>query len=120
MIMRILSLLFLIFFISSFHPAKQDQLFKTNLRLTVIDDLGNVVKGAKVTLYNNKEDYQKEKNPVAGPEYTDEKGRVKFKKLQPRSYYILATYKDKSNAWGGVKTQKLIEGKTNRFNTVIE
>lgn len=94
-------------------------LLPTSLKITVIDNLGNVVVGATVTLYASKDDYLSETNPLFSSEYTDKKGQVVFKKLKPRPYYIHAIKGEKSNNGEGVRTDKLKEGRINKVNTVI-
>ncbi len=92
----------------------------TSLSITVIDNLGNFVEGATVTIYETEEDYRNSVNPAAEPQLTDKKGRVKFKNLKSVSYYIHAIHNDKTNIGEGVQTAPLTEGKLNKVNTVIE
>jgi len=102
-------------------PMKsQAQVVKTNLRVTVIDGTGSVVKGAEVQLYSSDADYRKEQNPVTEKVKTDEKGIVIFKDLKPRVYYVLATKGNMNNWDTGQQTDKLKEKKTNRINIIIE
>lgn len=62
------------FMFFQFTPKSEDaQLFKTNLRIVIQDDLGNIQEGATVTLYGNKDDYRKSENPVADAQVTDKK-----------------------------------------------
>lgn len=96
------------------------QILKTQLRLVILDELGNTVEGANVTLYNNDEDYRQEQNPVMKTEATDSKGRVKFTGLEPKVYYIHAVKGDKDNAGAGVQTDTLQEGRINKVNIIIE
>ena len=96
------------------------QLLKTSLRLTILDELGNPVEGAKVTLYNNQEDYRQEKNPVSETQSTDKKGRVKFLGLEPKVYFVDAKKGDMSNAGGGAQTDTLQENRINKSNIIIE
>ncbi len=103
----------------SFAPSDKISFLPTNLQVTVIDRLGNVVKGATVTLYTNEDDYRNNENPVATG-LTDEKGRVVLKELEPISYLIDARKGDENNNGEGVKTAPLEEGKKNKVNTVIE
>ena len=98
----------------------QPKLLPTTLKITVIDNLGNVVKGAEVTIYRNEDNYRDSENPVQPQKFTDEKGRVTFKKLAPVSYFIDARKGDQNNDGQGVQTGKLKEGKVNKVNTVIE
>mgnify|MGYP001799500044 CR=1 FL=1 len=98
----------------------QPRLLPTTLKITVIDHLGNVVKGAEVSIYRTEDNYRDNTNPVQEKKITDEKGRVTFKKLAPVSYFIDARKGDANNDGEGVRTGKLKEGKVNRVNTVIE
>lgn len=97
-----------------------EQILKTQLRLTILDELGNQVEGANVTLYNSDEDYRKEQNPVMEKQVTDSKGRAKFVGLEPKVYYVLAEKGDKDNAGAGVQTDTLQEGRINKVNIIIE
>ena len=96
-----------------------DQILNTSLTITVRDDLGNLVSGAEVRLYESEEDYQKEKN-VAFSGVTDEKGLVKLKKLKAISYYAIVRKDDKDNSGGGEIIGKLEEGKFNKVTIVIQ
>ena len=100
--------------------ASPEQLFKTRIRFTILNELGNRVENAKVTLYHNKEDYRQEKNPVAETQLTDEKGRVKFSDLEPKVYFVHAEKDLMSNAGAGVQTDTLREGRLNKINIIIE
>jgi hypothetical protein len=95
------------------------QIFKTSLTLTVRDEIGNVVEGASVKLFENQENYNKEVNAVAETT-TDAKGIAKFKGIRPISYYVLVKKGDKDNAGGGEKIDKLDEGKFNKSTIVIQ
>lgn len=102
----------------SFSSA-EEQFLSTKLQITVIDGLGNTVEGATVSIYSDEENYRDNVNEVAKA-ITDEKGRVKFKELEPTSYFIDARKDDMNNDGKGVKTAPLSEGKLNKVNTVIE
>ena len=95
------------------------QLFKTNLTLTVRDEVGNTVEGASVKLYEKKDDYLKEVN-VAAETTTNEKGLAKFKGIKPVSYFVLVRKGDKDNSGGGEEIGKLEEGKFNKSTVVIQ
>lgn len=95
------------------------QLFPTNLKVTVIDGLGNFTKDAEVTIYQSKKDYENSVNAVQ-KNFTDKKGRVKFKKLDVKAYYIDVRKGDMNNDGEGVLTETLSKGKSNRINVVIE
>ena len=111
-----------LFFISvgstSFTGAEH-QLLATSMRITVLDNLGNVVENAQVTIYANRGDYENEESAVAGPEKTDSKGRVTFKKLEEKSYYVRVKKGEKNNYNEGEKTGVLMQGKLNKFNIII-
>jgi len=92
----------------------------TSLRITVLNELGNVVEGADVTLFATDEDYRKEENPVMDSQQTDRKGRVTFKNLQPKTYFVLAEKGDLNNNAAGVQTDILQEGRLNKVNIIIE
>lgn len=114
--MKILLLLTLVL---NFTTSKPTQLFNTSLTITVRDELGNTVEGVSVKLYTKEEDYIKEKNQVEEGA-TDAKGVVKFKKLNPESYYILCRKGDKDNTGGGEKVSQLKKGEFNKVTIVIQ
>ncbi|MDH5397498.1 MAG: prealbumin-like fold domain-containing protein [Cyclobacteriaceae bacterium] len=118
--MRIILPALLCVFLVGTAMKAEDQLIKTALRVTVLDDSGNITEGAEVQLYKSEEDYKKEVNPVTDKLITNEKGQVYFKELEPRVYYILATKGDMNNWSGGVQTDKLKEKKVNKINIIIE
>ena len=95
------------------------QILNTSLTLTVRDELGNTVEGATVQLYEQEADYLAEKNAIADG-VTDKKGVVKFKKLEGKSYYVLAQKGDINNAGGGEKIGQLEEGKFNKATVIIQ
>lgn len=110
----------LLFVVAIALPSKSNaQLLKTNLTVMVVDELGNVQNGARVTIYENEEDYTAKANPVRSNLLTDDKGRVKIKKLKEIAYYLRVEKGDKNNAGGGVKTGKLVTKRTNKVNIVI-
>lgn len=95
------------------------QVIKTNLRVTVVDDLGNFVEGAQVTLYANEDDYRNNTKPVASCT-TDKKGRALLQDLDPISYFVEAHKGEQNNNGAGVKTEALLPKKLNKINTVIQ
>ncbi len=95
------------------------QLIKTTLSVTVRDELGNTVEGAKVQLFEKQEDYTAEKN-VAAEGTTDKKGVVKLKDLKAIAYYIIVRKDDKDNSGGGEQTSKLEDQKINKVTVVIQ
>lgn len=96
------------------------QILKTSLEITVRDNLGNVVEGAEVQLFNTKEDYQKEENVIEGVKVTDEKGRVKFTGLDAKEYYVNVEKGDMNNYGAGIKTDELVPKRGNRVTIIIE
>ncbi len=106
-------LLILSFFVSS------SQLIKTQLHVTIRNELGNTEEGVSVTLYETDVDYEKEQNPVQTG-ITDEKGIVKFKELKTQEYFVLAKKGDKNNFGGGEKTGALVANRINKVNIIIE
>lgn len=100
--------------------AEHTQLFKTNLRIVIQDDLGNIQEGATVTLYGNKDDYRKSENPVADSQVTDKKGRVTFKDLEPKVYHVHAEKGKMNNNNLGVQTDTLEAKKLNKVAIVIQ
>lgn len=107
-----------ILFISAF--SSSTQLLPTNLRITVLNSLGNAEEGVSVTLYGTEESYRAEENPITETLSTDKKGRVTFTKLETKSYFIHAEKGDMSNTGEGVETAKLEEGRMNKVNIVIQ
>ncbi|HOO09696.1 MAG TPA: carboxypeptidase-like regulatory domain-containing protein [Cyclobacteriaceae bacterium] len=95
------------------------QIFNTSLTLTVRDDLGNTVEGATVQLFGTEADYLAEVNVVV-EDVTDKKGVVKFKKLEPKPYYVIARKDDLDNSGGGEQIGKLEEGKFNKATVIIQ
>jgi hypothetical protein len=92
---------------------------KTQIAITVRNELGNIEEGVKVQLFETEDDYQKEVN-VAAEGTTDEKGIVKFKELKPIPYYIIARKGDKDNSGGGEQTGKLEANRINKVTIVIQ
>lgn len=114
----LLGLTFLFFgVISSATPPTQ--LLNTSLTITVRDELGNLVEGAEVMLFETEEDYLKEKN-VAFKATSDSKGLVKLKKLKAISYYVIVRKDDKDNSGGGERIGALEDGKFNKATVVIQ
>ena len=112
---------FLAFALVLFFTATSfEQVFKTNLKITVRNELGNIEEDVRVQLYENEEDYRNEINPITDVQLTNKKGEVKFKDLEPKAYYILAKKGEKNNWGGGEITDILEEGKLNKVTIVIE
>jgi len=112
-VQRIIFLFLIIITASAF------QLIKTSLNITVRDDVGNTVEGAKVQLFEKEEDYNKEVNIAAEGE-TDKNGYLKIKNLKAMSYYVIVRKDDKDNAGGGEQTGKLEANRINKVTIVIQ
>ena len=95
------------------------QLIKTQLTVTIRNELGNTEPGVKVQLFGTEDDYKTEKN-VAAEGVTDKKGIVKFKELYAISYYVIARKDDKDNSGGGEQTGKLEANKINKVTIIIQ
>ena len=95
------------------------QLIKTTLSVTVRDEVGNTVEGAKVRLFENEEDYKSEQH-VAMEGSTDAKGVVKFKELKAIAYFVIVSKGDLDNSGGGERTTKLEEKKVNKVTIIIQ
>src|SRR5262245_46433738 len=82
------------------------QIIKTQLALTVRDELGNTVEGATVWLFETEDDFKTEKNAVATGQ-TDKKGVLKIKELKTTAYYVIVRKGDKDNMGAGEQIGKL-------------
>ena len=96
-----------------------NQIVKTNLQITVRNDLGNVESGVNIHLYKTKEDFEKLTNPAAGPLQTDKNGKVTFKDLEAIEYFIGAEKGDLNNFGGGEKTEKLDANRINKITIIV-
>lgn len=94
------------------------QLFKTDLRITVRNELGNTENDVDVTLYDTREDYEKSENAVQSGK-TNAKGSVTFEGLKSQVYFINAEKGDMNNYGAGEKTDTLKEGKMNKVTVII-
>ncbi len=95
------------------------QIIKTTLHITVRDELGNIVEGATVQLFETEEDYLKEENVVAETT-TDKYGIAKLKDLKAIAYYVIVRNDDKDNSGGGEKTAALEAKRINKVTIVIQ
>ena len=95
------------------------QLIKTQISITIRNELGNIEQGTTVQLYETEDDYKTEKNAVAEG-VTDQKGVVKFKELKAISYFVLAKKDEKDNFGGGEQTGKLDANRINKVTIVIQ
>ena len=99
--------------------ASAFQLIKTQISITIRNELGNTEQGVTVQLFETEEDYNKEQNVVAEGT-TDAKGIVKFKELKAISYFVIARKDDKDNSGGGERTGKLEANRVNKVNIIIQ
>jgi uncharacterized protein (DUF2141 family) len=99
--------------------AMSFQIIKTQLTVTIRNELGNTEQGVSVQLFETEEDYKNETN-VAAQGVTDAKGVVKLKELKAISYYVLAKKDDKDNFGGGEQTGKLEANRINKVTVVIQ
>lgn len=111
--------LFLLIFISLSIGNASAQIFKTSLEITIRDRLGNTVEGAEVQLFKTFDDYQDEINPVTDVQVTDNKGRVLFKNLASRPYYVNAKKGDDNNYGDGEMVDTLVENRRNKVTVII-
>lgn len=95
------------------------QLIKTQLAVTVRNELGNLEEGATVQLFETEADYKAEKN-IAAEGATDKKGVIKFKELKAISYYVIVRKDDKDNSDGGEQTGKLEANRINKVTIIIQ
>ena len=113
----LLSLSVLALTLLSFAPQ---QLLKTKMTITVVNKQGALIEGAEVKLYKTIDDFNKNTNQVQETKKTNEKGVVKFTKLDAISYYMQVEKGDLSNMFTAEKTQPLAPKKANKFIIVIE
>jgi hypothetical protein len=112
-ISRILGIFSLLILLSAF------QLIKTTLHITVRDELGNIVEGAAVQVFETEDDYLKEQN-VAAEAVSDKNGIAKFKDLKAIAYYVIVKKDDKDNSGGGERTAQLEAKRINKVTIVIQ
>lgn len=96
------------------------QLFKTNLKVTVLNTAGNPEEGAEVQLFSNFEDFEKETNPITEKNLTDEKGVANFKDLEAKSYFVMVRKDEFTNIGMGTQTDTLSTRKVNKVNIIID
>jgi len=116
---RFILIFIVLVYSSSMNKSDKLQIINTSLRITVLDDLGNLIEGASVNIYIKESDYREEVNPVVEEKLTDGKGRVTFKKLQSIKYFVLVRKGDLNNFGGGVEVI-LDAKKRNKVNIIIE
>ena len=115
---KLLILFALIIFFPAFSTVLE-QIVKTQIHITVRNDLGNTVEGVTVKLFESEKDYNEETN-IAAEGVTDAKGIVRFKELKAISYFVMAEKDGQNNFGGGEVTGKLEEKKINKVTIVIQ
>ncbi len=110
------SLLLLISYTPS--PAMMLDIIKTKLQITVLNNLGNIEKGATIQLFKTEEDYEQSVNAIQ-TKVTDDRGKATFDNLEERDYYVLVEKGDMNNTDGGNKTEKLKAHRINKITIII-
>lgn len=110
---RLIALVFILATATAF------QIIKTQLHITVRDELGNLVEEATVQLFETEDDYLKEENVVAEG-VTDKRGIVRFRELQEIPYYVIVRKDDKDNSGGGEQTGQLTGKRINKVTIIIQ
>lgn len=100
-------------------PLVAFQIIRTQLTLTVRNELGNVEPGVTVQLFEKQEDYKAETNAVATGT-TDARGVARFRDLKAISYFVLARKGDKDNTGAGEQIAPLAANRINRTTVVIQ
>jgi hypothetical protein len=106
-------------FILVFMALTAFQVIRTQLTLTVRNELGNLEPDVTVQLFEKQEDYKAETNAVATGT-TDARGVVRFRDLKAIPYFVLARKGDKDNTGGGEQTAALAANRINRVTIVIQ
>lgn len=114
--MKTITLLIIGLVLSSITVFQKDT---TKAKITVVNEKEQIVVGATVSLFKNKENYNKEIKPVITGK-TNDKGFVQFKNLQEKVYYILVRKGDLNNHNGSVKTDTLSAAGKNRYLIMID
>ena len=92
----------------------------TQLELTVLNSIGNVVPNTIVELYTNQTDWQNRTNQVATPQTTDVNGKVLFDMSYQSTYYWYASNGCQNNFFGTITNASLLTAhQKNSFQTVV-
>ncbi|MFN6944699.1 MAG: carboxypeptidase-like regulatory domain-containing protein [Cytophagaceae bacterium] len=108
------AILFLSFLIMSY------QVVPVSLRVTVRDEVGNIVQGAKVTIYQSEEDYSQNQNQVGDAQTTDRRGNAIFRNLETIPYYVRAEKGEMNNEERGIKTDTLNRARQNQVTIIVD
>ena len=112
-------LIVFILFLAGSAIAQDNKILSTKLQITILNNLGNPVMGAQVSIYESEDDYLGDKNVIGTVMAADKKGRVMFKDLKPIKYYIYARDGSMDNEDGNQHTEKLREGLKNKITVII-
>jgi hypothetical protein len=104
--------------LSSYLLVKPSQLIKTKLNITVRNELGNLVEGAKIQLFATKEDYDKTVNELAS-KLTDKKGVAVFTDLGEHVYFVNVEKGEANNFNAATRTDTLSAHKINKVTIII-
>ena len=107
-----------VFIVSCMLCSFTAQMIPTSLKINVRNELGAIESDVTVTLYANKEDYEKNANPVASGK-TDNKGNIYFQHLTALNFYISAEKGNRNNFGAGEKIDNLGENKVNKVTIII-
>ena len=119
---KIFHLLFIalgaVFVLCAARFVQPTQLLKTKLHVTVRNELGNLVEGAKVALYSNKTDYDASKNQMA-TKNTNEKGIAVFSDLEEKVYFVNVEKGAANNFDAATQTDTLKASRVNKVTIII-
>ena len=101
--------------LSAYMPC---QLLKTKLHVTVRNELGNIVEGAKIQLFVNREDYDASKNQI-DTKVTDKKGIAVFSDLDEKVYFVNVEKGAANNFDAATQTDTLRANRTNKVTIII-
>ena len=92
----------------------------TSMKLSIIDNHGNNVAGAKVSIYQSHSDWEHRTNQIGKTQVTNSQGNVVFDNLSPIKYFWFIEKGCKNNYNGPVTSQNPIsEGHQNIINNII-
>lgn len=97
---------------------KPTQLLKTKLHVTVRNELGNLITGAKVQLFATKADYDASKNQLTTKD-TNEKGIAVFTDLEEKVYFVNVEKGEANNFNAATQTDTLKVSRTNKVTIII-
>lgn len=112
-------LLLLLPFLTGFASKTEAPAAIVVLQVFVLDENGNVQENATVKLFETEAALQSKKGEIAS-EKTNKRGKVVFKGLDEKKYYILAQKGKKDNLGGAYQTEgKLDKNRVNKINIIV-